>query len=1077
MASARRLESCPDENQILLFLRGLLQAEAASRVDAHFEHCPPCYGLLADLARCTASADSAAAHSQPSGTTDLTASSAAPAVQEERLPRGTAIGRYLLLDWLGAGGMGVVYSAYDPHLDRKIAVKVLRAELAASADGRARLLREAQALARLSHPNVISVHDAGTFGEQIFIAMQLLDGPTLTEWLAERQRSFSSLLAAFCDAGRGLAAAHAVGLVHRDFKPDNVLFGSDERVRVTDFGLVHPMGDFIGQAGSAAADPSPTGDGPQAERASLTVALTCTGAVVGTPAYMAPEQFLGRRLDGRADQFAFCVALYEALFGKRPFGGATAREVAEASLAGRLHIPQDSLVPVWMHKLLLRGLQPMPEDRFPSMEALLAAMHREAQPHRHRLRRGAAAMLGLGALVGLIASGQQTPVEPCQGAQQELAGIWDESVKQTLAARFLRTGQPYAAPAWHSVEAVLDRYAQSWSAMHTDACLATRIRGEQSELVLDLRMQCLQQRLGGLQALTSLLGNADAQTVEQAVHAANGLGDLALCGDLRLLRERVPPPEQPEVRARVQLVREELASAAALYSTSKYPQGLQVAASAVGAAQELGYRPLLAEALLQLGVLRRASGSPVKAQEDLQEARWAAEASRHDEVAAQAALELALLIGVVQSRTAEGMLLVRAAEAALVRMGERVELRTRLLSIKARILQQQGHYSEAAAALGESLQLTETNLAPGHPQVAELLTDLAAVQRAQGHPKAALELLLRSLALSEKALGPTHPQSASTLEGIGVVLYILGRYEEAEKYGQRVLAIKESTLGAQHYGLSVPLNTLAMVWLIQGRVDQAEAALRRALLLTQQQLGAAHPNSVKMLARLSELLTQRGKLTEAAELQLRATTAAETALGPRDPELSPLLANLAMTRTAQGHYREAERLARRAVALTEQARGPNHAELTNSLLALASVLAAQHRTAESLVCSRRALVIADKTLPPQHPRLATCHQNLAQRLREQGLGPQAREHYERALNLFEQTLGANHRSLVTPLLALGQLHLEAHQPDRAQPFLQRALLLCGATSCWPSEQRAVAAIRASVGRWTHGRRIRSPGRQ
>lgn len=1071
MASARRCVSCPDENEILLFLRGLLSAEATSRVDAHFEYCPACYGLLVDLARCTASVDAVCEDHFPSGAGRLEASRSDLAGPTERLPRGTAIGRYLLIDWLGAGGMGVVYSAYDPQLNRKIAVKVLRAELAASIDGRARLLREAQALARLSHPNVIAVHDAGTFGEQIFLAMELLEGPTLTEWLAQRRRSFSSLLTAFSDAGRGLAAAHAVGLVHRDFKPDNVLFGIDERVRVTDFGLVHPMGDVIEDAEGGVGSVSRAEDARLASRAPLAAVLTCTGALVGTPAYMAPEQFRGRRLDGRADQFAFCVALYEALFGVRPFVGATPREVAEAALAGRVQIPPDTSVPVWMQKLLLRGLQPTPEDRFPSMEALLTVMHRDAHPHRHRLWRGVAAVLGMGAVLGLTASAQPTQVAPCQGAQHELAGTWDAAVKQTLAERFRRSGQPYADQAWYSVEAVLDRYAQAWSAMHTDACLATRVRGEQSEQVLDLRMQCLQQRLGGIQALTRLLGSADAQTVEQAVHAANGLGDLAPCEDLRLLRERVPPPDQPEVRARVQSVRAEIAAAAALYATSKYSPGLHVATAAWTAAQGLGYRPLLAEAWLQLGVLRRASGSPGKAQEELQEARWAAEASRHDEIAALAAIEQALLIGVVQARTGEGLTLVRAAEAALLRMGERVELRTRLLGIKAHILQQQGRYPDAAAALRESLHLAETRLDPGHPQRAALLTDLAAVLRAQGQPKAALDLLLRSLALSEKVMGPTHPQSVQALEGIGVVLYVLGRYDEADAYSQRALLMKERTLGTQHYGLSVPLNTLAMVWLIQGRLDPAEAALRRALQLTQKQLGAAHPNSIKMLTRLSELLIQRGRLAEAADLQLHAMTAAEAALGAQDPELSPLLANLATTRAAQGSYREAEKLARRAVALTERARGPEHAELTNSLMALASVLAGQHQIGESLVFSRRALSIAEKTLPPQHPRLATCHQNLAQHLREQGLRTQAEAHYARALALFEQALGANHRSLVTPLLALGRLHLESQQPDRAQPFVQRALRLCSSTSCWPSEQRAVAAITSSMGRWIRGRRL------
>jgi serine/threonine protein kinase len=233
------------------------------------------------------------------------------------LGRGSTLGRYLILDFLGVGGMGVVYSAYDPGLDRKVAIKLLRPTTNAhggTTAGRSRLLREAQALARLSHPNVIAVHDVGTFEDQVFVAMEYAEGQTLSAWLREEPRSVREIVAAFLEAGRGLAAAHAAGLVHRDFKPANVLFGNG-RARVLDFGLAcTDVSRESGERVVALEDLPPalplppplTGDSTQDPSLNaLGTPLTMTGTLMGTPAYMAPEQMAGRPVDARTDQFSF----------------------------------------------------------------------------------------------------------------------------------------------------------------------------------------------------------------------------------------------------------------------------------------------------------------------------------------------------------------------------------------------------------------------------------------------------------------------------------------------------------------------------------------------------------------------------------------------------------------------------------------------------------------------------------------------------------------------------------------------------------------------------------------------------
>jgi hypothetical protein len=314
---------------------------------------------------------------------------------------GTKIGRFVVGGELGKGGMGVVYAAHDRELDRQVALKVMRSA-AATHEERMRMLREGQAMARITHPNVITVYEVGVEGGHVFLAQELLDDGTLGDWLDEEPRSQTEILDKFIAAGRGLAAAHAAGLVHRDFKPHNVLLGEDGRVRVADFGLARALG------------PDGADDLPAATRANMARAqleeavspmspLTRTGAVLGTPMFMAPEQHEGKPADARSDQFAFSVALYHALYGEYPFAGQTAVALADAVLAGRMQKPpRGNRVPARLRKILLRGLSTDRERRYPSMNAMLAEL---ATPPRRPLRKVAIA-IGAGVLVaGAVAGG------------------------------------------------------------------------------------------------------------------------------------------------------------------------------------------------------------------------------------------------------------------------------------------------------------------------------------------------------------------------------------------------------------------------------------------------------------------------------------------------------------------------------------------------------------------------------------------------------------------------------------------------------------------------------------------------
>ena len=304
--------------------------------------------------------------------------------------------RYTVLRQLGAGGMGKVYLAYDERLDRRVAIKLLLHEHA-SDRSKQRLLREAQAMARLAHPNVVTVFEVGEVEDEIFIAMEYIQGSNLRHWLRREPRTRAQILAVFQAAGEGLAAAHEAGIIHRDFKPDNVLVGDDGRVLVADFGLAHGGGDASMTTEEELESGPSIGSQPRPR-------LTQTGAMVGTPAYMAAELLRGATGDARSDQFAFCVSLWEALFGARPYRGASLRAVRASVLLERLHEPAEHDVPLWLRETLLRGLRADPEQRWPDMATLIDAIADDPELRRRRRTRAVLLTSLTLSLIGILAS-------------------------------------------------------------------------------------------------------------------------------------------------------------------------------------------------------------------------------------------------------------------------------------------------------------------------------------------------------------------------------------------------------------------------------------------------------------------------------------------------------------------------------------------------------------------------------------------------------------------------------------------------------------------------------------------------
>jgi len=451
------------------------------------------------------------------------------------LAPGSRVGRYVIVEKLGAGGMGVVYRATDPTLGREIALKVMAVRPTAgstAAEVSGRLLREAQSLAKLSHPHVVSVHDVGTVGDDVFVAMELVEGKTLSEWRRDEKPTQAQILEVFAAAGRGVEAAHRANLVHRDFKPENVIVAEDGRVRVLDFGLARIADPGVDDSAPAsAAKPVEPGQ----DRAQQS-----TGRIIGTPAYMAPEQHRGGSVDERSDQFSFCVTLYEALYDGPPFAGKTLEQLKRAVDAGRVEEPPEGTgVSPKLRRVLLRGLAVDRDHRYPSMTALLAGLDSATSTRgggwRTLAMLAAAALAAFAIAIALGASPRSAPTRPCADAGTVPADVWDAEVKVGVRNAFLATGRPHAQATFDRVAKVIDGHAAAWVAMRTEACEATRVHATQSDEVLALRNLCLDRRLEEIRELAARFRTADARGVDNSIHDAFTLGLIAQCADVDAL--------------------------------------------------------------------------------------------------------------------------------------------------------------------------------------------------------------------------------------------------------------------------------------------------------------------------------------------------------------------------------------------------------------------------------------------------------------------------------------------------------------------------------------------------------------
>ncbi|NVB80261.1 MAG: serine/threonine protein kinase [Kofleriaceae bacterium] len=891
--------------------------------------------------------------------------------------------------------MGAVYRARDMQLAREVAIKLVSTIDQPNDTLASRLMREAQALAQLSHPNVVAVHDVGRFADGVFVAMELVSGVPGDEWLKE-PRPWREVLRVFQGAARGLAAAHAVGLVHRDFKPSNMILGSDGRVRVLDFGLARTA-SLASQSGELPVPPTAELDddeddvdtndlsaaqtkarrvrlplepepptpppvdieiSPAPASSLLDSPLTEVGHIVGTPPFMAPEQHLLSACDARSDQFGFAVSFYRALYGVRPFEGKTYLELRTNIVQGRLRPLPASDVPAWLRDIVLRGLEVDPEARWPSMDAMLEALGRDPDARRRKLALGAAAIVllaGGGVIAWKLA--QRDPADACKRSEQELAGVWDGGRKDAVHAAFAKTDKPYAERAFLAASRALDRYTSKWTAMRTDACLATRVRGEQSAELMDLRMDCLRRRLNDVRAIVDVFAVADADLVSRAAEVANGLPPIDACADANALRAPVPVPADPKTRSRVDTALRTLGNVRALWMAGRYADAKKMLAPVSTEAKQLGWRPLEGEALLAEARLADSTGAYADAAKLYKDAAIAAEAGRDDETAARARSGLVWVTGERLGHYAEAQELALDAAAKIERLGGRELLQAELDQNVAAILLEQGNYKDAEQRSKRVLEIRQKILDPDDPTIASALGDLGDVAAQTGRYDEAIDDYVHALTLAERSLGPEHPLCATLRINLSASLRFKERYKEALEELETARTISERALGADHAQLATIAINTGSILLEQKHFADAAAQFRRASEIWTRALGVDHPNVATAQFRLGEVALAQGHANDATAAFQRAYDIWKAKLGPDHPSLAAALSGLGDAALAEKKAALALSRYERALALLQKTLGSKHPELADTLVSIGNAQLALDKPKRALPYFERAIAV------------------------------------------------------------------------------------------------------------------------
>ncbi len=720
------------------------------------------------------------------------------------MSRGTSLGRYIVLEAIGRGGQGVVYAAFDPQLDRKVALKLVRVKEGGdpSDDQRARLLREAQTLARLHHPNVVAVHDVGRFADQVFIAMEFMAGGTLGAWL-EKKPPIDEVLERFREAGRGLGAAHAAGIIHRDFKPDNVLLDDTGTAHVTDFGLAREL-----EAGSV-----------------------IVGG--GTAAWMSPEQRARTELTPASDQYSWCLALYRALAGVMPLEGDAAERKFPPS------------IPLWLRRPLARGLSADPSARFPSMKALLDEV--AADPRlASRRRLNTAFAVAVLVLVGIVSGALFFRETPAQRAERECLAAVDEALSvhwnsariDAMREAFVAASGAPGADAFERVWRQLEPETRAWA----DASRAT-CRLELNTPERRGRSLCLASRRTVLTSLSEVFASADAQVVENAQSTVTlEVQPVAGCETT----DAPQPPTSQDTDADGEL-RAELGHARVLRAAGRYAEGMSAALEVAADAHEAKAMRVEAEAKLLAGQLSAELRRP-DAESLLKSAIAIAERAGSDDERARAWMAL---VGwyADRERLEAAHQAANTAEDISTRLGKPDLLEAQRLNQLGQLATREGDEEEAREAFQQTLVLRRRHFPPSHPLVTRALTNYAlSLPADEGQPS-----LLEVLKIREETLGPTHPETAVAEHNVAAVMLGNGACEGAKTHVGKALAIRQQMPHADPSRLGKEFALLSRAQECLGELDDAAKGMEQGIEAMRQG-GAPDAELRRELNHLKDLL-------------------------------------------------------------------------------------------------------------------------------------------------------------------------------------------------------------------------------
>jgi eukaryotic-like serine/threonine-protein kinase len=754
---------CIDDDTVLGLIEGRIAPAALAGIEDHLDTCATCRDVVAHVAQV-----------------------ASPA---RVLERGTSVGRYVVGEPLGAGAMGRVYSAWEPELDRRVALKLLVSD--GIAGGRERVVREAQAMARLSHPNVVGVHEVGTSEHGVYVAMELVDGDNLRAWAAA-QRPWRDVVAVLAGAARGLAAVHAAGVIHRDFKPDNVIVGADGRARLGDFGLAR------------------AGNGRESEpRGELVLASgTPATAIAGTPAYMAPEVLRGGAATPASDQFSFGVTAYEALTGARPSTGATWTELLAA-------IEHETVAPIrgvpgWLDDTIRRCLAVDPADRFSSMQAVVDRLVAGAA------RRSPARWIASGLAAATLASvvtffavrGTTTPSgASCDVADHELAAVWTDAARAGL--------EPRAA-------AAVDRWVGAWNGERRAVCIAAR---SQPAPEIAARSRCLDERRAELAALLDRVGAAPSSSAR----AADALGVLASPGECRGIRAgaATPEPLDPARAASVRDVRAALPAIRAATALGDARPVVDEATRLVALARTSEHAPTLADALLALAGVLRGTSQLALAHEAARDAVAAAERGHDDLLAAQAWVMRVITAG-DRRELALAEDFGAIAAAAVERAGSPPQLAATLLRLRGLVAYNRRELATARTYLEDSRARFVLLAGERSAEVAALDSALGSVARVAGDLDEAEARHRHALEVDRSVRGPDHPDVARDLHNLAGVQRLRGELDAAAQSYREALAIELATLGERSSEAGLTYNSLGLVELARKDLLAARGLFERA---------------------------------------------------------------------------------------------------------------------------------------------------------------------------------------------------------------------------------------------------------